>query len=111
MLFASLESAAATAESVPLWYWLIPIGAVVAGLVFFNWAKVKAAFSSAIANAPKPPAAPESPAPPKSDPIAAGLQKLLELDALYVGLAREEADKLILEGTARLLKARSEAVK
>ena len=109
-----LESAAATAESLSWFYWLIPVGLVDDGLVAWNWAKVKSAWLSEvdmqidnlIHNA-------RETVDPAADQIGAlknGFALLLELDRYSPkSMSAEERDASILDGVERLLKARSEA--
>jgi hypothetical protein len=109
----SLEAAAAAAEGVSPWFWLLPVGLVIVGLVAWNWAKVKAAFSAAL---PEPPAfVPVDPVDASLDQIGAlknGFALLLELDRYSPkSMPAEERDALLLDGVERLLKARSEAGK
>jgi len=115
MLFAetTLQGLADKAEGTPWFYWLIPAALIIAGLVVFNWAKVKAAFSAAM---PESPAfAPVAPADASLDQIGAlknGFALLLELDRYSPkSMPAEERDALLLDGVERLLKARSEASK
>ena len=106
----SLESAAATAESLSWFYWLIPVGLVIVGLVAWNWAKVAAAFSAALPEAPA--FVPVDPVDAVADQIGAlknGFALLLELDRYSPkSMSAEERDALLLDGVERLLKARSE---
>ena len=109
----SLEAAAAAAEGVSPWFWLIPVGLVVVGLVVFNWSKVRAAFSAAL---PEPPAfVPVDPVDASLDQIGAlknGFALLLELDRYSPkSMPAEERDALLLDGVERLLKARSEVTR
>jgi len=109
----SLEAAAAAAEGVSPWFWLIPAALIVLGLVAWNWAKVKAAFSAALPEAPA--FAPVDPADASLDQIGDlknGFALLLELDRYSPkSMSAEERDALLLDGVERLLKARSEAGK
>jgi len=109
----SLEAAAAAAEGVSPWFWLIPAAFIALGLVAWNWAKVRAAFSAAL---PEPPAfVPVDPADASLDQIGAlknGFALLLELDRYSPkSMSAEERDALLLDGVERLLKARSEVRK
>jgi hypothetical protein len=108
----SFQSAAATAESLSWFYWLIPVGLVIVGLVWWNWPKVKAAFTAALPDAPKIDLPPVDASLDQIGALKNGFALLLELDRYAPkSLSPAERDKLLLDGVERLLKARSEASK
>jgi len=108
----SLEAAAAAAEGTPWFFWLVPVGLVIVGLVWWNWPKVKAAFTAALPDAPKNDLQPADASLDQIGALKNGFALLLELDRYAPkSLTPAERDKLLLDGVERLLKARSEASK
>jgi hypothetical protein len=127
MLFAetTLQGLADKAEGVSPWWFIAAAVFAACGLAFWNWAKVKAAFTAAL---PDPvelvstnnigtvaDLTANQVAIAALDQIGAlknGFALLLELDRYSPkSMSAEERDALLLDGVERLLKARSEARK
>lgn len=106
----NLQSAAAAAEGVSPWYWLLVAAVVVAALVLLNWKKIQAAYAAAKPEAPVFVPVTADASLDQIGNLKNGFALLLEIDRYSPkSQSPAERDALILEGVARLLKARSEA--